>query len=102
MNRKKFHKILIANRGEIAVRIIRAIRELDKLAVVVYSEYDRALPFVTLADEVMSQVVSAAIGVAFFERFNHLTPVIATLAVVDFSQLFIEVSILGFNRNCAV
>ncbi|MBN2697511.1 MAG: biotin/lipoyl-binding protein [Bacteroidales bacterium] len=51
MNRKKFHKILIANRGEIAVRIIRAIRELDKLAVVIHSRYDRDLPFVTMADE---------------------------------------------------
>jgi len=51
LNRKKFHKILIANRGEIAVRIIRAIRELDKLAVVIYSDYDSDLPFVTMADE---------------------------------------------------
>jgi len=49
-----FHKILVANRGEIALRVIRAIRELDKLAVVIYSEFDRDLPFVTEADEAYS------------------------------------------------
>ena len=46
-----FSKILIANRGEIALRIIRACHELGVQAAVVYSEADRNAPYVKMADE---------------------------------------------------
>ena len=46
-----FKKILIANRGEIALRIQRACRELGVEAVVVYSEADREAKYVKLAEE---------------------------------------------------
>lgn len=48
---KLFKKILIANRGEIAVRIVRACRELGIKTVVVYSDIDRETMAVRLADE---------------------------------------------------
>lgn len=47
----KISKILIANRGEIAVRIISTCREMGIATVAVFTEADRALPFVSLADE---------------------------------------------------
>ena len=47
---KKFSRILIANRGEIALRILRACRELGIDSVVVYSEADRDAAYLDLAD----------------------------------------------------
>ena len=71
-----FDKILIANRGEIALRILRACRTLGVEAVVAYSEADRSSLAVQLADEAI------CIGPADARRSYLSVPSVISAAVV--------------------
>ncbi len=51
MAKKQINKLLIANRGEIALRVMRSAREMGIRTVAVFSEADRVAPFVRFADE---------------------------------------------------
>src|SRR4051812_31871550 len=75
-DRKLFKKILIANRGEIALRILRACRDLQIPAVVAYSDADRDSLAVRLADE------AVCIGPAPASRSYTNIPAIISAALV--------------------
>jgi acetyl-CoA carboxylase biotin carboxylase subunit len=51
MEIRRFRKVLVVNRGEIALRVLRALRELSIRSAVVYSDPDRGSPAVLAADE---------------------------------------------------
>src|SRR6187549_2486146 len=71
-----FRKVLVANRGEIAVLVIRACRELGVQAVVAHSEADRDSLAVQLADE------SVCVGPAASDRSYLNIPNIVSAALV--------------------
>ena len=51
-----FEKVLIANRGEISIRVARALKEMGIASVAVYSEIERDAPHVREADEAFLSV----------------------------------------------
>jgi len=65
-----FQRILIANRGEIALRIIRACRELGIETVAVFSEADRGSYYLSLADE--AYCIGAPASVDSYLRIDRI------------------------------
>jgi acetyl-CoA carboxylase biotin carboxylase subunit len=94
-----FTKILIANRGEIALRIQRACREMGIKTVVVHSEADREAKYVKLADE------SVCIGPASSAlSYLNMAAIIAAAEVTDAQAIHPGYGFLsenaGFSEKC--
>src|SRR3954469_9951262 len=91
-----FEKILIANRGEIALRIQRACRELGIRTVVVHSEADREAKYVKLADE------SVCIGPPpSSESYLNVPAIIAAAEVTDAQAIHPGYGFLSENADFA-
>ncbi len=89
-------KILIANRGEIALRILRACREIGIKAVAVHSEADRDLKHVRLADE------SVCIGPASSkESYLNVPAIISAAEVTDSEAIHPGYGFLSENADFA-
>ena len=91
-----FEKILIANRGEIALRIQRACREMGIKTVVVHSEADREAKYVKLADE------SVCIGPApSTKSYLNVPALIAAAEVTDAQAIHPGYGFLSENADFA-
>ena len=91
-----FKKILIANRGEIALRIQRACRELGVQAVVVYSEADRDAKYVKLAEE------AVCIGpAASAQSYLSMPAIISAAEVTDAEAIHPGYGFLSENADFA-
>ena len=93
---KLFDKILIANRGEIALRVQRACRELGIKTVVVHSEADRDAKYVRLADE------SVCIGPpSSAQSYLNIPAIIAAAEVTDAQAIHPGYGFLSENADFA-
>ena len=91
-----FHKILIANRGEIAIRIIRACKEMGIKTVAVYSQADSQSLHVKLADE------SVCIGPApSSQSYLNFNAIISAAELTDAEAIHPGYGFLSENANFA-
>jgi len=91
-----FSRILIANRGEIALRIIRACHELGIEAVAVYSEADKDAPYLELADEAI------CIGPAdCAQSYLNIASIMSAAEVADVEAIHPGYGFLAENSNFA-
>ena len=91
-----FKKILIANRGEIALRVQRACRELGVKAVMVYSEADREAKYIKLDDE------AVCIGPApSAQSYLNMPAIIAAAEVTDAEAIHPGYGFLSENADFA-
>jgi len=89
-------RVLIANRGEIALRIIRACKEMGISTVVVYSEADRDMPYLRMADQAI------CIGPARpSQSYNCIPRIISAAEVADADAIHPGYGFLAENPDFA-
>ena len=91
-----FKKILIANRGEIALRIQRACRDLGITSVMIYSDADKDAKYIKLADE------AVCIGpAASAQSYLHMPAIISAAEVTDSQAIHPGYGFLAENADFA-
>jgi acetyl-CoA carboxylase biotin carboxylase subunit len=91
-----FQRILVANRGEIALRVIRACRDLGIEVVAVFSEADRGAPYLQLADEAIC--IGPAIAA---ESYLNIKRIIAAAEIADVDAIHPGYGFLAENAHFA-
>src|ERR1700687_3705246 len=91
-----FQRILIANRGEIALRIIRACKELGIESVVVFSEADRNAGYLRLADQAICIGPAAAA-----ESYLNIPRIISAAEIADVQAIHPGFGFLSENPHFA-
>ena len=91
-----FQRILVCNRGEIALRVIRACRDMGIEVVAVYSEADRDAPYLKLADEAICIGPAAA-----SESYLNIPRIISAAEIADVQAIHPGYGFLSENAHFA-
>jgi len=91
-----FKRILVANRGEIALRVIRAAHDLGIEAVAVYSEADRGAPYLEIADEAIC--IGPAVSA---QSYLNIPAIIAAAEIADVEAIHPGYGFLAENAHFA-
>src|SRR5207253_8851900 len=91
-----FQRILVANRGEIALRVIRACRDLGMEVVAVFSEADRDAPYLALADEAICIGPAPAV-----DSYLNIPRIISAAEIADVEAIHPGYGFLSENPHFA-
>src|SRR4029453_7234608 len=91
-----FQRVLVANRGEIALRVIRACRDLGIETAVVFSEADRGAPYLALADQAICIGPAAAA-----DSYLRIPRIISAAEIADVDAIHPGYGFLSENPHFA-